>query len=132
MTIVTSALEQSNAALPAGYRARAFREDDREPLVAERNAELPEVEHQSASDWRAWERMINDQTLVRFVVESADGQRAALLNVSNGGPFRAPDGSARGGIQVARSHRRKGIASALLPVLEAEAKRVGAPKLFSG
>ena len=132
LVAVTTLDPESITTLPAGYRARAFREDDREPLVAERNAELPEVEHQSANDWRAWEQMIKDETLVRFVVESADGQRAALLNVSNGGPFRAPDGSARGGIQVARSHRRKGIASALLPVLEAEAKRLGAPKLYSG
>lgn len=130
--MAVTAVDPERITLPAGYHARAFRDEDREPAVAERNAELPEVEHQSATEWRAWEATIKDDTLVRFVVEATDGALAALLNVSNGGPFRAPDGSARGGIQVARAHRRKGIGSALLPTLEAEGRRLGAPKLVSG
>lgn len=132
MAVTQLDFEQVTAALPPGYRARAFRDEDREPLVVERNSELPEVEHQSANDWRAWERTVSDDTLVRVVVEAPDRALMAFLNLSNGGPFRAPDGSARGGIQVARAHRRKGIGSALLPVFEAEAKRLGAPKVHSG
>jgi len=117
--------------LPAGYRARAFREEDREPLTKARNAELPEPERGTAAEWREWERTMPDPTLVRFVVETEDGEIAGFANVSNGGPFRAPDGSARGGINVARAYRRKGIGGSLVPVLEAEARRLGAPKLYS-
>lgn len=132
MATAPTDLEGVTTTLPAGYRARPFRDDDREPLVALRNAELPAAEHESANDWRQWERTVPDDSLVRFVIETAAGELAALCDVSNGGPFRAPDGSARGGVQVARAHRRHGIGSALLPVLEAEARRLGAPKLRSG
>lgn len=118
--------------LPQGFRARPFRDEDREPLTAARNADLPEVEQQSATEWREWERLMPDPTQIRVIVEtSAERDIAAFLNVSNGGPFRAPDGSARGGINVARAHRRKGIGAALLPVLEDEARHLGAPKLYS-
>ncbi len=118
-----------SAALPSGYRAREFRDEDREALVAENNATLPEVEHQSASEWREWERSMPDPTRVRVVVEAADDDLAGQVEVSNGGPFRAQDGSARGRVSIARAHRRRGLGSALLPFVEAEARRLGAPKL---
>jgi GNAT superfamily N-acetyltransferase len=118
-----------SGALPAGYRARLFRDEDREPLVAERNASLPEVEHQSATEWRYWERTAPDDTRVRLIVEAADGAIAASYEVGNGGPFRAPDGSARGNVRVARAHRRTGIGTTLLRCIETEARRLGAPTL---
>lgn len=121
-----------SAALPVGFRARDFRDDDREAIVAENNATLPEVEHQSASEWREWERSMPDETRVRIVVEAPDHGLAAQMDVSNGGPFRASDGSARGGVRVARAHRRRGLGSVLLPFLEAEARRLGAPTLHGG
>ncbi len=124
-------LDAVTAALPGGYRARAFRDEDRERAVEIQNGELPEPEQQSADDWRAWERTAPDDTLVRFLVQAPDGDFAAMLNVSNGGPFRAPDGSARGNVGVTRPHRGKGIGSTLLPALEAHARRLGAPKIHS-
>ncbi|MDE3101608.1 MAG: hypothetical protein KGJ98_05165 [Chloroflexota bacterium] len=45
-----------DAALPGGYRARDFRDEDREAIVAQRNARLPEVERRSAEERREWER----------------------------------------------------------------------------
>jgi GNAT superfamily N-acetyltransferase len=132
MTIVAPAVEAVARALPPGYRARAFTEEDREPLTAERNAELPEVEQETASDWREWERTMPDPTQVRVIVEPDGGGIAAFVQVSNGGPFRAPDGSARGSLNVARAHRRRGLGGALLPVLEDEARRLGAPKMYGG
>lgn len=131
MTVDALDLDAVTAGLPAGYRARPFREEDREPLTEARNAELPEVERGTATEWRHWEATMPDETLERLVVEAADGALVAFLNVSNGGPFRAPDGSARGGVQVAATHRRKGIGSALLPVLETRARALGAPKIHS-
>lgn len=131
MAVAGPRFDAITASLPAGYRARPFRDEDREPLVAERNADLPEVERQTAGEWRQWEHTMPDDTRVRVVVEGPGGALAALMDVSNGGPFRAPDGSARGGIQVARAHRRRGVGSALVLVLEAEAKRLAAPKLHA-
>lgn len=125
-------LDAITRVLPGGYSARLFREEDREPLTVERNADLPEVEQESAVEWREWERTMPDPTVVRLVVEAAAGEIAAFVNVSNGGPFRAPDGSAHGGVNVARAHRRRGLGTALLPILESEARRLGAPKLYSG
>ncbi len=118
--------------LPSGYRPRPFRDEDREAIVAERNEGLPEVEHQSADEWRQWERSMPDDTRVRLVVEAEGGRVAAQLDVGQGGMFRSPDGSARGGVFVARAHRGRGIGAALVPVLESEARRMGAPKLHGG
>jgi len=133
MTTTLPDIDAVTQRLPPGYRARPFRDEDREPLTAARNAELPEVEQQSAAEWREWERLVPDPAQVRVIVETgASDEIAAFLHVGNGGPFRAPDGSARGGIDVARSHRRKGLGGALLPFLEEEARRLSAPKLYSG
>ena len=132
MTLTTPDLDAITRELPRGYRARPFGEEDREAIVAERNAELPEVEQQSAAEWRLWESLMPDPAELRVVVEAATGEIAAWLNVSNGGPFRAPDGSARGGLSVVRAHRGKGVGGALVRILEAEARRLGAPKLFGG
>ena len=132
MAVVAPAVDAVAGVLPRGYRAREFREQDREPLTAERNAGLPEVEQETASDWREWERMMPDPTQVRVIVESVDGEIAAFVQISNGGPFKAPDGSARGSLDVARARRGHGLGSALLPVVENEARRLGAPKLYGG
>jgi GNAT superfamily N-acetyltransferase len=131
MTVTLPDLDAITRLLPRGYRARAFREEDREPLTEERNADLPEVERETAAEWREWEHMMVDPTQVRVIVESADDEIVAMLNVSNGGPFRAPDGSAHGSVQVARAHRGRGIGGAVVPVLEDEARRLGAPKLYA-
>lgn len=125
-------LDEITATLPAGYRAREFREEDREPIVAERNADLPEVEQQNAAEWREWERSMPDETRVRLVVEAADGAIAGHLDVGLGGAFHSPDGSARGSVHVARAHRRRGLGSALLTVVESQARRMRAPKQRGG
>jgi GNAT superfamily N-acetyltransferase len=132
MTVTASTLDAVSRVLPRGYRAREFAEPDRDPLTAERNADLPEVEQESASDWREWERLMPDPTKVRIVVESDSGEIAAFVQVSNGGPFKAPDGSTRGSVDVARAHRHRGLGSALLPILEDEARRMNAPKMYGG
>src|SRR5919197_1182950 len=124
---VTLDLDAIALALPAGYRPRPFREEDREPLTAEHNAEVPEVEQETAAEWREWEQSAPDPTLVRVVVESVTNGIAAMLSVGNGGPFRAPDGSAHGGVQVSRTHRGRGIGTGLLPIVEAEAPPPRAP-----
>lgn len=125
----TERLREIEASLPNGYRARDFRDEDREEIVAQRNATLPEVERRSAEEWREWERTMPDETRVRVVVEPKEGGIAASVEIGNGGPFRSTDGSAGGGVHVADEHRRRGIGSALLGALEAEARRLGAPKV---
>lgn len=129
---LAAALDALSGALPSGYRARSFRDDDREPIVAERNADLSEAERQNADEWREWERSMPDDTRVRLVVEAIDGTIAAHADVGQGGMFRSPDGSARGGAHAARAHRRRGLGGALVDVIESEARRMGAPKLHGG
>ncbi len=119
--------------LPSGSRARPFRDADREALVANRNEEIAEpVQHESAEEWRRWEAVMPDPDVFRFVVEGPDGDVVAGANVSTGGPFRAPDGSARGGVHVARRARRQGVGAALLDAVEEDARRRGAPRILSG
>jgi mycothiol synthase len=131
MSITLPDLDAVTARLRNGYRARPFREEDREPLVANRNEDVHPVQRGTAEEWRRWEQMAPDPTLFRVVVEGPDGVVAGA-NVSSGGPFRAPDGSARGGVHVAQRARRQGIGSVLLEVIETEARRLGAPRLLAG
>ena len=132
MSITLPDLDALTRRLPAGYRARPFREEDREQLVAARNVEAHPVQRGTAEEWRRWEQLAPDPDMLRVVVEATDGAVVAAANVSNGGPFRAPDGSARGGVHVAQGHRRKGLGSALLPIVEEEARRRGAPRVLAG
>jgi len=120
------------ARLPSGYRARPFRDSDREPLVEERNAWSHPMERQSAAEWRTWERLSPDETQYRISVEDATGRLAAYANLSAGGFMRHVDGSQSGGVSVARADRGRGIGSALLGSIEDEARRRGAPRLLAG
>ncbi len=132
MTVTTSALGALTRALPRGYRAREFRDADRERMIEIRNADVHPAQRGSAESWRQWERLMPEPDLFRLVVEAPDGDVAGSANVSTGGPFRSPDGSARGGVQVAAPHRGKGIGTGMLALVEEEARRRAAPRLFSG
>lgn len=118
-------------ALPRGYRAREFRDSDREPLTEDRNAEVHELQRQTADEWREWEQLDPPKDLLRVAVEAADGQPVALAEVGPGF-IQRPDGSVQGGVGVARGHRRKGVGTALLEVIEAEAERRKAPRILAG
>jgi mycothiol synthase len=119
------------ARLPVGYRAREFAEDDRDKFVLERNREQHWMEQGSAEEWRYWENLMKDPTLLRVSVEAADGAVAAIGDIGTGFQPR-PDGSQFIGMTVLAPHRRKGIGTALLDALEAEARRRGVPKLLGG
>ena len=118
--------------LPNGYRARPFEERDREPWMAERNTWYGPMERGSAEEWRIWEAMSSDDSLLRLIVEDDAGHLAAMADLSNGGAFRHPDGSQSGGVSVARADRGKGIGSALLAVIVDEAVRRKAPRFLAG
>ena len=124
--------ERVNVKLPKGYRARPFRDSDREPLVAERNAWSHPMEQQSAEEWRMWERMSPDETQYRVVVEDEAGRVVGAANVGAGSMIRHADGAQNGGVGVARADRGKGIGSALLEEIEGVARGRGAPRLISG
>src|SRR5438874_13070927 len=109
--------DRLTASLPKGYRARPFEERDREPWIVERNTWCGPMEQGSAEEWRIWEAMSPDDSLLRLVVEDESGRVAAMADVSNGGSFRHPDGSQSGRVSVARADRGKGIGSALLAVI---------------
>ncbi len=117
--------------LPAGYRAREFRDIDREPWVADRNAERHELQQGTADEWRDWEKLNPPDDLFRITVETSDGQPAAGTDVGAGFVPR-PDGTVQGGVSVMRAHRGKGLGSALLEVMEAEARRRKAPRILAG
>ena len=116
--------------LPAGHRAREFRDSDRESWVDDRNAERHELQRGTADEWRAWERINPPEDLFRVAVETADGLPAAWAEVGPGFVAR-PDGAVHGGVNVMRAHRRKGLGAALLEVVEAEALRRKAPRILA-
>jgi L-amino acid N-acyltransferase YncA len=124
--------DRLTASLPRGYRARPFEERDREAWIVERNAWYGPMEQGSADEWRAWETMSPDDSLLRLVVEDETGRLAAIADVSSGGAFAHPDGAQSGGVSVARADRCKGIGSALLAVMVAEAARRKAPRFLGG
>ena len=132
MDATASPHDALSPALPAGYRARSFGEEDREPLVADRNAEVHEMQQVDADEWRAWERIDPPRDELRLTVVASDGTVAASANV---GPRRMgedPKGRLQGGVGVLRAHRRQGIGTTLLRVIEDEARRRGAPRLLGG
>src|ERR1700687_1065182 len=116
--------------LPTGYRAREFRDSDRETWVEDRNAERHELQQGSADEWRDWEKLNPPEDLYRVAVETADGTPAAGTDVGQGF-FPRPDGALNGGVGVMRAHRKKGLGSALLEVMEAEARRRKAPRILA-
>ncbi len=124
-------LDEITATLPKGYRAREFRESDREPMVADRNAQVHELQRGSADEWREWEKIDPPKDLFRTVVERDDGQPVATAEIGPGS-FPRPDGAQSGSVAVGRAARRKGIGSALLAVIEAEAARRKTPRILSG
>lgn len=131
MDSTTTRYDEITATLPTGYRAREFRESDREPMVAERNAQVPELQRGTADEWREWEQMDPPKDLFRVVLERADGQLAASAEIGPG-HFPRPDGAQNGSVAVFRADRGKGIGSALLQVIEAEAARRSSPRVLSG
>src|SRR6266511_6345903 len=120
-----------SARLPAGYRPREFEDGDRDGFVEERNKEQHWMEQGSAEEWRYWENLIKDPTLLRVSVEAPDGSIAAIADIGTGFTPR-PDRSQFIGMTVLTPHRRKGIGTALLAALEDEARRRKVPKLFAG
>src|SRR5437762_9784570 len=70
----TPLLDDLAARLPRGYRARAFDDSDREPIVAANNSEAHPMEHESAEEWRSWEGMIDDPQRQRLTVTTDDGE----------------------------------------------------------
>jgi mycothiol synthase len=119
------------ARLPAGYRARGFEDGDRDTFVAERNREQHWMEQGSAAEWRYWENLMKDPTLLRVSVDAPDGSIAAIGDIGVGSLAR-PDRSQFVGMTVLAPHRRKGIGTALLEALEDEARRREVPKLLAG
>ncbi len=117
--------------LPAGYRARPFADGDRDRFVPERNREQHWMQQGSAAEWRYWENLMKDPTLLRVTVEAQDGSIAAIGDIGAGFTAR-PDNSQFVGMTVLAPHRRKGIGTAMLAALEDEARRRKVPKLFAG
>ena len=130
--MLTTDTDRLSAALPQGYRARPFEDPDREPLVRERNALYGPMEQGDADEWRIWERMSPDDSLLRITVEDAAGEIAGSADVSAGGAFQHPDAAQNGGVSVFRAHRGKGIGRALLDAMLDEARRRKAPRFLSG
>lgn len=89
------------------------------------------MEQGSADEWRYWENLMRDPTLLRVSVEAPDGSIAALGDIGRGFTAR-PDGSQFIGMTVLAPHRRRGIGAALLGALEDEARRREVPKLLGG
>lgn len=124
-------LARLTGGLPCGHRARPFEERDREPVVAARNLELHPIDRGDADEWRSWERMDPDPTLVRVAVDGPEGAIVAHGALQTG-MLRPPDGARHVSVLVLAAHRRKGIGGALLAALEEEARAAGVPRLLAG
>lgn len=123
-------IDDAQRALPQGYRVRPFEDRDREPLVEAGNAESHPMERESADSWRRWEAHSGDPTRARITLVAPDGSVIGSAGIE-AGMIARPDGSQHADVRVHRDHRRKGIGTALLDAVEAEARRRGAPKLLS-
>ena len=130
-TIAGTVLDDVNARLPRGYRARDFADADREPIVDAGNAESHPMERESAAEWRRWESLFNDSTRTRVTLIAPDGAVAGTASIQ-AGFFPRADGSQQIGLTVVAAHRRKGIGSVVLDALEAEAVRRKVPRVLAG
>lgn len=124
-------LDELNARLPKGYRARSFVDADREPLVEAGNAESHPMEAETAEEWRHWDNMFTDPTKIRITLVAPGGSIAGSANIQAGFIAR-PDGSQSIGVGVDRAHRRRGIGGAMVEAIEAEAGRRKVPRLLGG
>ncbi|HEV2249599.1 MAG TPA: GNAT family N-acetyltransferase [Candidatus Limnocylindria bacterium] len=130
MDTTPTGVETITARLPAGYRAREFRDSDREPWTDERNAQVHELQRGTADEWREWEAIDPPQYRLRVSVEAADGGLAGGTDIGPGF-FPRADGTLFGGVNVMRAHRRRGIGQALLDAMEAEARGAKAPRILA-
>jgi GNAT superfamily N-acetyltransferase len=89
------------------------------------------MEAETAEDWRRWESMFNDRTKIRLTIIAPNGAIAGSVNIQ-AGMMPRPDGAQNVGVGVDRDHRNRGVGSAMLEAIEAEAKRRGVPRLFAG
>ncbi len=131
MKTTTTRLDEITATLPKGYRARDFADSDREPWTEERNAQVHELQRGTADEWREWEKIDPPKDVLRVSVDDAGGRLAAGAQLGQGG-FPRPDGALNGGVNVMRSQRRRGLGSALLDVVEREARLAKAPRILAG
>lgn len=127
---MASLLDDISGTLPAGYRVRAFEDADREPIVAAGNAESHPMEAESAESWRRWESVSEDRTRERVTLVAADGSVAGTAMIGAGMMAR-PDRAQQASVAVFRGHRNRGLGSALLAAVEAEARRRDVPRLLS-
>ena len=118
------------ASLPSGYRAREFRDSDREPWTEERNAQVHELQRGTADEWREWEAIDPPKNLLRVSIDAPDGTLAGGADLGPGS-FPRLDGTLFGGVNVMRSHRRRGLGQALLDAVETEARAAKAPRILA-
>src|SRR5437762_5411562 len=130
METTMTAADAISATLPAGYRARDFRDSDREPWVEERNAQVHELQRGTADEWREWEAIDPPRFRLRVSVDGPAGGLAAGAELGPGFVPR-PDGTLFGDVNVMRPHRRKGLGTALLRAVEGEARTAKAPRILS-
>jgi len=131
VTAVGTVLDDLRSQLPKGYRARPFEDGDREAIVEAGNAEAHPMEAESADEWRRWEGMMDDPHRIRITLIGPDGKIVGTGAIQVG-MMQRPDGSQQIGVTVFKEHRGRGVGSAVLAGLEAEARRRGVPRLLSG
>jgi GNAT superfamily N-acetyltransferase len=75
--------------------------------------------------------MFSDSTKIRLTLLAPDGSVAGSVNIQAGFNPR-PDGSQNIGVGVDKAHRNKGVGSAMLEAIEAEARRRNVPRVLAG
>lgn len=121
-------LREIASRMPQGASVRVAKDEDIDRMVEFWNRFARPTEVERPETMRRWMAMAPDASRLGLIVE-ADGAIVATATASDGGVFRQPDGSFRGGVRVDPAVRRRGIGSALLDQIEAHGRARGAPKM---
>ncbi len=117
--------------LPPGVRVRAGEDADLESIVEFRNRSATPGEWMSPAAVRAMQAAAPEPLRLALIAERSDRTIVGVGITSDGGLWRAGDGSWRLTLFVAPEHRRQGIGTALLARLEAHARGHGAPRTIA-
>ena len=118
-------------AAPSDVHLRVATDADLERIVEYRNRYATPSEWQSPSAARQMHAVAPEPLRLAVVVEDARSSIVGVGITSDGGLFRAPDGSWRVTVHVAPERRGHGLGRSLLERLEAHARAHGAKRLIA-
>jgi len=114
--------------LPSGLTVRVAEDADLERIVEFVNRGATPAQWQAPAAVRAMQQAAPEPLRLALIVEDAARSMAALAVTTDGGLWRAGDGTWRVQLLVSPEHRRRGVGGALLEQVEAHARAHAAPR----